>query len=93
MGKIALWIVVIIVVMLLVRALKPRRGNDAGAGDKTAAGSRGRDGDRAAEGAGTRGELMMSCAVCGVHLPKSDAVAGADGLPYCSQEHRLRAGG
>ena len=38
-------------------------------------------------------QAMVSCAVCGVHLPKSDAVAGADGLPYCSQEHRLRAGG
>src|SRR5690606_18334627 len=31
MGKIALWIVVIIVVMLAVRAMKPRRGDDAAA--------------------------------------------------------------
>lgn len=36
---------------------------------------------------------MVSCPVCGLHLPKADAVTGADGLPYCSQEHRLRAGG
>jgi uncharacterized protein len=35
---------------------------------------------------------MVSCPVCAVHLPRSEAVAGADGLLYCSQEHRLRAG-
>jgi uncharacterized protein len=86
MGKIALWIVVIIVVMLLVRALKPRSGNGARTADK-AAGGRGRGGDRAAEGDGTRGELMMSCAVCGVHLPASDAVF-AGGRVYCGPQHR-----
>jgi uncharacterized protein len=36
---------------------------------------------------------MVSCPVCGLHLPKPDAVRGADGLFYCSQEHRLSAGG
>ncbi|NNU44491.1 PP0621 family protein [Ramlibacter montanisoli] len=36
---------------------------------------------------------MVSCPVCGLHLPKPDAVRGADGLFYCSQEHRLTAGG
>ena len=36
---------------------------------------------------------MVSCPVCAVHLPRSDAVAGADGVLYCSQEHRLKAGG
>jgi uncharacterized protein len=36
---------------------------------------------------------MVSCAVCGVHLPQPDAVRGGDGRLYCSQEHRLRAGG
>lgn len=35
---------------------------------------------------------MVSCPVCGLHLPRADAVTGKDGLPYCSQEHRLRAG-
>ena len=33
---------------------------------------------------------MVSCAVCSVHLPRSDAVTGGDGQLYCSQEHRLR---
>jgi uncharacterized protein len=33
---------------------------------------------------------MIRCPVCSVHLPRGDAVAGADGALYCSQEHRLR---
>lgn len=36
---------------------------------------------------------MVSCPVCGVHLPRSEAVQGAGGIHYCSNEHRLRAGG
>lgn len=36
---------------------------------------------------------MVSCPVCGVHLPRADAVQGAGGVLYCSHEHRLRAGG
>ena len=36
---------------------------------------------------------MVSCPVCGVHLPRSEAVADARGILYCSNEHRLRAGG
>jgi uncharacterized protein len=36
---------------------------------------------------------MVSCAVCGLHLPQPDALRGADGRFFCSQEHRLVAGG
>jgi uncharacterized protein len=36
---------------------------------------------------------MVECPVCGVHLPRLDAVRGARGIHYCSNEHRLRAGG
>ena len=32
---------------------------------------------------------MVRCAVCAVHLPRSEAVADAQGIAYCSQEHRL----
>jgi uncharacterized protein len=35
---------------------------------------------------------MVRCPICGVHLPRPDAVAGTNGLLYCSQEHRLKAG-
>jgi uncharacterized protein len=33
---------------------------------------------------------MVSCQLCAVHVPKSDAVPGRNGL-YCSAEHRQRA--
>lgn len=38
-------------------------------------------------------QQMVSCAVCGLHLPQTDAVRGADGRFFCGQEHRLRGGG
>lgn len=33
-------------------------------------------------------EDMVSCAQCGVHLPKSESIR-ADGKHYCSDAHRL----
>jgi uncharacterized protein len=41
----------------------------------------------------TAPQQMVSCAVCGLHLPQPDAVRGADGRFFCGQEHRLRGGG
>lgn len=35
---------------------------------------------------------MVRCATCGVHLPRSEALGGANGLQYCSQEHRSNPG-
>jgi uncharacterized protein len=32
-------------------------------------------------------QIMLSCAVCGVHLPQSDALIGKKGS-YCSAAHR-----
>jgi uncharacterized protein len=52
---------------------------------------RGPDAPRGTPPAGP--QEMVSCAQCGVHLPKPEAIAGPDGRLYCSQEHRLRAGG
>jgi uncharacterized protein len=37
-------------------------------------------------------QQMVACPVCGLHLPRTDALPGPDGRYYCSQEHRLRAG-
>lgn len=34
---------------------------------------------------------VVACAVCHVHLPKTDALTGSRGL-YCSAEHRQQAG-
>lgn len=38
-------------------------------------------------------QQMVSCAVCGLHLPESDAVRGSDGRFFCGQEHRRLGGG
>ena len=36
---------------------------------------------------------MVRCPVCGLHLPRGEALAGPDGRLYCSPEHRrLRTG-
>lgn len=35
-----------------------------------------------------RGEPMVVCAHCGVHLPRSEALPGRLGL-YCGEAHRL----
>ncbi len=36
-------------------------------------------------------QTMVSCVHCGVHLPRGDAIDGAQG-PYCSEAHRLAHG-
>ena len=38
-------------------------------------------------------EDMVSCAQCGLHLPRPEAIAGPDGALYCSSEHRRIAAG
>ena len=49
-------------------------------------------------GTGARGaappvqQEMVACPVCGVHLPRTDALPGPDGRLYCCAEHRERAG-
>jgi uncharacterized protein len=35
---------------------------------------------------------MVSCSVCAVHLPRTEALAGPDGRLYCSPQHLLRTG-
>ena len=90
MGKLALWIFVAVAVMLLVRLFGPgkrRVGGDPGArgGSGPTGRKPGEAGDPPAQG--NPGELMMSCAVCGVHVPASDAVF-ARGKVYCGTEHR-----
>ena len=41
---------------------------------------------------GTAVTEIVACQVCGVHLPKSDALIGDTGM-YCSDAHRRQAGG
>ncbi len=35
---------------------------------------------------------MVRCAACDMHLPRSEALADARGLHYCSPEHRRQGG-
>ena len=40
-----------------------------------------------------RPQDMVQCALCSVHLPRTDALAGPDGRLYCCAEHRNRESG
>ncbi len=42
----------------------------------------------ASEAAGSAPEKMVGCAHCGIHLPLSEALAGADQRHYCCEQHR-----
>ena len=79
MGRLILIaVVVFVVIWLLRRAIAgPRRASDASDGPPGAA-----------DGAPPQGDLV-SCAHCGVNLPKSDA-RSAGGRYYCSEEHWRR---
>lgn len=57
-----------------ISSTKKDRGQDASGGQAA----------RGASGA----ETMVQCAQCGVHLPVSEALPGANGAVFCSQEHR-----
>jgi uncharacterized protein len=74
--------------MLVLRLIASSKQRAAGGG--TDAGSPGKGGRRRGADDGppaAAGELMMSCAVCGVHLPASEAVF-ARGKVFCGREHR-----
>jgi uncharacterized protein len=96
MGKVLVWIGVVAVAWFAWRlwglsqrrVARARREADTGAGT----GASGGDAQPAAP-AGRRPdapELMMQCAVCGVHLPGSEA-RFAGGRVYCSDAHRDQA--
>jgi uncharacterized protein len=54
--------------------------------DRTSGGAR--KGTRPARGP----QEMVACRACGLHLPRSEAVFGSSGAPFCCQEHRLGSG-
>jgi uncharacterized protein len=89
MGKIAFWILVAVAVMLVLRligtkkqSLDDKSAQGAGHGGSPRSQQKGDHDDRR-----DSGELMMSCAVCGIHVPASDAVF-ARGKVFCSADHR-----
>ena len=85
MGKIAIWI---LVALALIAANKRRVDAPSSRSDKPGQGG-GRRAQEEGEERRDAGELMMSCAVCGVHIPASDAVF-ARGKVFCGPEHRDR---
>jgi len=89
MGKIAFWILVAVAVMLVLRLIGTKKrplddksAPEAGPGSSRRSQEKGDHDDRR-----DSGELMMSCAVCGIHVPTSDAVF-ARGKVFCSADHR-----
>jgi hypothetical protein len=89
MGKIAIWILVAIAVMLVLRLIASNKKRVSADRDEAAGkvGSRRPDKRDDAAPRSTGGELMMTCAVCDIHLPASDAVF-ARGKVFCGPEHR-----
>jgi uncharacterized protein len=43
----------------------------------------------AQDGTGIQPQIMVACAHCGLHLPRSDAVLDAQGRGFCGAAHRL----
>jgi uncharacterized protein len=89
--KYVLVLVIVIVAVWVMMGRSRGRGRDSkpdGAGrddPPTAAGG--------AKAAGTNGsaatQTMVGCTHCGLHLPRSEAVADAQGRLYCGDVHRL----
>lgn len=80
MAKLILIVVLALVVIWWLRGLRRPA--------PPAASRRGRE-------AAMKSQAMVPCAHCGVHLPRTEAVAGAPGtgVHYCSEAHRLAAEG
>jgi uncharacterized protein len=86
MGKLLVWVAIGVAAWLAWRfvVLSRRRSARAPGPDAPPAGA-GSDGP--APDAAPTPELMMQCAVCGIHLPGSEA-RFAGGRVYCSDAHR-----
>lgn len=94
MGKIVALVLVVVAVMLVLRLIGSAKrrvddGSSAGAPGSSGPGHGRGERDRGDRDEPPRdgGELMMSCAVCGVHVPASDAIF-ARGKVFCSTDHR-----
>ncbi len=86
MGKILLWVVVALLAwagwrLWTISARRAQRARDA-----ASAATRAEGGKTASRRVGAP-ETMVQCAVCGVHLPGSEA-RFAGGRVFCSDDHR-----
>lgn len=78
--KYLLVFVVVVVVLWLLGSRMRRRDGDAPAASR-----------RKPDAAG--GAPMISCAVCGLHVPEGEALRDAGGRAYCGEEHRRLGAG
>lgn len=92
MGKVFVWLAIGVVAWLAWRLVVASRRRAAGSADP--AGDPGNPSEKASASdpdevpdRPATPELMMQCAVCGVHLPGSEA-RFAGGRVYCSDAHR-----
>jgi uncharacterized protein len=97
MGKVMTWVVIGLIAwgawrLWTISRVRAERAREAA---RTAADAAAGGGDAAEAGREPRRpgapELMMQCAVCGVHLPGSEA-RFAGGKVYCSDAHRDASG-
>ncbi len=79
MGKILLWVVVIVGMMLLTRILSLHNAKNRS--DRMTSKDTPKRMAR-----NTDPEQMVRCAHCGIHLPRSEAVLSG-GHTWCSREH------
>ena len=92
MGKVLAWVAIALFAWAVWRlvVISRRRAERARAASGTVAGR----GEAESDGRDARRpdapELMMQCALCGVHLPGSEA-RFAGGRVYCSDAHRDQA--
>ncbi len=78
--KYLLLILFILLVIFATKALRGGKGPSQGPADDA---RRRRQGP----GDGDKDKVMLACALCGLHLPRSEALPGKGGV-FCSEAHR-----
>lgn len=86
MAKLLLVVAVFTVVYLILRSYK-RKNDKPPAPPAGGSQGHGGQGDGGSDhGKSKHGEDMVRCRVCGIHLPKSEAITSRDEI-FCSREH------
>ncbi|OZI72667.1 PP0621 family protein [Bordetella genomosp. 2] len=77
MGKLLIWVVIILVAMLVLRIVAARAATKRNAPPPQ---------PPARQPGGQPAESMVRCAHCGIHLPRSEAIM-LEGKVWCSRDH------
>ena len=89
--KYVLVLLVVIVVVWVMLGRGRGRGGKRGAADHSGRQEKSGTHEQAAPGASTADATpaMVACIHCGLHLPRAEAVADAQGRLFCDDAHRL----